>query len=183
MIINKRMKKNIFLATIVLSLWIAAGGQEPAAPKNQQTAPVPSGKTLTPDQALEANVQLMRANIRAERKKLVAANMPLTAEEATKFWPLYDKYIGETIKINDARYELIKEYSQNYTGITDQQADSYIKRWVALDGDNTQLRLKYIPEFEKVISHKKTALFFQIDRRLSMMIELQLASQVPLVEP
>jgi len=78
---------------------------------------------------------------------------------------------------------LVKEYAQNYSGITDAQADSYIKRWVTLDGDNAQLRVKYIPEFEKVISHKKTALFFQIDRRLSMMIELQLASQVPLVKP
>jgi hypothetical protein len=54
---------------------------------------------------------------------------------------------------------------------------------VTLDGDNTQLRLKYIPEFEKVISPKKTALFFQVDRRISMMIELQLASQIPLVQP
>jgi hypothetical protein len=57
------------------------------------------------------------------------------------------------------------------------------KRWLTLDQDNTQLRLKYIPEFERVISHKKTAVFFQIDRRVSMLIELQLASQVPLVKP
>jgi hypothetical protein len=54
---------------------------------------------------------------------------------------------------------------------------------MALDADNTQLRLKYVPEFEKVISPKKTAMFFQIDRRVSMLIELQLASQVPLVKP
>jgi len=54
---------------------------------------------------------------------------------------------------------------------------------VALDQDNTQLRLKFNPEFEKVTSHKKTATFFQIDRRVSMMIEFQLASEVPLVKP
>jgi hypothetical protein len=67
--------------------------------------------------------------------------------------------------------------------MTEEQADSFIKRWVALDGDTIQLRQKYIPEFEKVISHKKTAMFFQMDRRLTMMVELQLASQVPLVTP
>lgn len=54
---------------------------------------------------------------------------------------------------------------------------------MALDQDHTQLRLKFIPEFENVISRKKTALFFQIDRRVAMMIELQLASQVPVVAP
>jgi len=107
----------------------------------------------------------------------------LTEAEATKFWPVYDQYIAETIKVNDARFALIQEYAKNYDTATDEQADSLIKRWIAFDQDNTQLRLKYIPEFEKVSSLKKTAMFFQIDRRVSMMIELQLAGQVPLVKP
>ncbi len=181
-IVNHRWRKNIFLATLLLAMAASLGAQEPAASPAAR-GQEPTGQTVTREQANDANIQLMREDIRAERKKIVAANMPLTADEATKFWPLYDRYVGETIKINDARYALIKEYAQSYSNITDAQADSYIKRWVALDGDNTQLRLKYIPEFEKVISHKKTALFFQIDRRLSMMVELQLASQVPLVKP
>jgi hypothetical protein len=159
--------------------------QQPPSPSQTQPSQPPSSSQTTPtaEQVNEANIQLMRADIRAERKKIVAANMPLTETEATKFWPMYDRYIGETIKVNDARWALIKEYAQNYETISDAQADSYIKRWLALDGENTQLRLKYVPEFEKVISQKKTAMFFQIDRRLAMMIELQLASQIPLVKP
>ncbi len=149
----------------------------------QSSSPAAAGTQMTSEQVAEANVQLMRQDIRSERKKIVAANLPLTETEATKFWPVYDRYIGETIKVNDVRYGLIKEYSQNYQNMTDQQADSFIKRWITLDQDNTQLRLKFVPEFEKVISHKKTAMFFQIDRRVAMMIEIQLASQVPLVNP
>jgi len=174
------------LTMCVLALAAALSAQEPtsgAGDKAQQPTPSARDKEVTSQQVNDDNIQLMRQDLRAERKKIVAANMPLNETEATKFWPLYDRYIGETIKVNDTRYALIKEYAQNYSNITDAQADSYIKRWVALDGDNTQLRLKYIPEFEKVISRKKTALFFQIDRRLSMMIELQLASQVPVVKP
>lgn len=125
----------------------------------------------------------MRQDIRSQRKKIVAANLPLTETEATRFWPLYDRYIGETIKVNDVRYALIKEYANNYQTTSDQQADSFIKRWIALDQDSAQLRLKFIPEFEKVISPKKTAMFFQIDRRLGMLIEVQLASQIPLLNP
>jgi hypothetical protein len=159
----------VFVATTVLSA--------------QQAAPsAASGRNMTEEQVNDANIQLMRQDIRSERKKVVAANMPLTDTEATKFWPVYDRYIAETIKVNDVRFALLKEYAKNDTA-TEEQADSFIKRWLALDQDNTQLRLKYIPEFEKVISHKKTAMFFQIDRRVSMMIELQLASQVPLVKP
>ena len=131
----------------------------------------------------QVNIDLMRQDIRSERKKVVAANMPLSEVEATKFWPVCDRYIGETIKVNDLRFAVLKDYAETYDTATEEQADSFIKRWVALDGDNAQLRLKYIPEFEKVISHKKTAMFFQIDRRVSIMIELQLAARVPLIEP
>ena len=149
----------------------------------QSSAPAASRSNMSSEQVNDANVQLMRQDIRSERKKLVAANLPLTETEATKFWPLYDRYIGETVKVNDVRYALLKEYAQNYQSMTDEQADSFIKRWLALDHDNTALRLKFIPDFEKVISHKKTAMFFQLDRRVAMMIELQLAAQVPLVQP
>ena len=164
------------LATFVFATATLAGAQQPPSPPA-------SGSNMTEEQVNEANIQLMRQDIRSQRKKIVAANLPLTETEATKFWPVYDRYIGETIKINDVRFALIKEYAKNYQTTTDEQADSYIKRWIALDQDYTQLRLKFIPEFEKVISPKKTAMFVQIDRRVAMMIELQLASQVPLLQP
>jgi len=165
--------KLVLRISFILTITAVAGAQQPASP----------GPNMTEEQVNDANIQLMRQDIRSQRKKIVAANLPLTEEEATKFWPVYDRYIAETIKINDVRFALIKEYAKNYATTTDAQADSYIRRWVALDQDYVQLRLKYIAEFEKVISPKKTAMFAQIDRRVAMMIELQLASQVPLVQP
>ena len=173
------MKRNsafLFLLAIAVLGTMVLSAQQPAQ-SNTQSA------NMTSEQVNDANLQLMREDIRAERKKIVAVNMSLTETEATKFWPVYDRYIGETIKVNDVRFALLKDYARNYDNTTDEQADSFIKCWLALDNENTQLRLKYIAEFEKVISHKKTAMFFQIDRRVSMMIELQLASQVPLLKP
>jgi hypothetical protein len=174
------LKKNIaFRLCLATALFVAPT----ALIAHQAARSAANGTNMTEEQVNDANVQLMRQDVRSERKKVVAANMPLTDMEATKFWPVYDRYIAETIKVNDVRFALLKEYAKNFDTATEEQADSFIKRWLALDQDNTQLRLKYIPEFEKVISHKKAAMFFQIDRRVSMMIELQLASQVPLVRP
>ena len=42
--------------------------------------------------------------------------------------------------------------------------------------------MKYVPMFEKVVAAKKTALFCQIDRRIDLMVNLQLASQIPMVD-
>ena len=84
----------------------------------------------SPDKTAEAkaadlNIQLLREDIRADRKQITAANMTLTPDEATKFWPIYDQYIQETIKINDERWGLMKDYSTNYDKMTDDLARDY----------------------------------------------------------
>jgi hypothetical protein len=86
------------------------------------------------------------------------------------------------VKINDAKYALIKEYLQN-TNMTEEQADSLSSRWLAVDESVVQLRLKYIPIFRKALSAKGTALFYQIDRLVQMIIDLQLTGSLPLIEP
>jgi len=146
----------------------------------QQAASQPK---VSADQVADDTVQLMRQDIRSQRKKIVAANLPLTEAEAVKFWPVYDRYVVDHSKIYDTRYALIKEYAQNYNTITDEQANSFIKRWTTTEQEMAQLRLQWMPEFEKVISPKKTAMFYQIDRRLGLMVELQLSSQIPLIKP
>jgi len=45
-----------------------------------------------------------------------------------------------------------------------------------------QLRQKYVPMVAKVLEGKKTATFFQLDRRIAMMMDLQVSSQMPLVQ-
>jgi hypothetical protein len=131
----------------------------------------------------DLEVNLMRKDLRDQKKQVIAANLPLTGDEAAKFWPGYDAYTQQTIKINDRRYELFREYAANYNTMTDAQASSYIRRWNEVDGAFTNLRLEWIPKFEQVLGPKKTAAFFQIDRRVGLMIELQLSSRLPLVQP
>ena len=125
---------------------------------------------------------MLRSDLRSNRKQVVAANMKLTDVEAEKFWPTYEQYVNELVAINNAKYAIIKEYLQN-TNMTEEQADGLSKRWIEVDEQVVQLRLKYIPIFRRSLSAKGTAMFFQIDRRVQMMIDLQLASSIPLIQP
>ena len=124
---------------------------------------------------------MLRRDIRSQKKEIVAANMSLTPDEATKFWPIYDQYTAEVAKIGDSRVALIKEYASSYNTMTDAQANDFMKRATAIDQQFNDTRSKYVPIFEKVISAKKTALWFQIDRRLDLLINLQLAANIPVV--
>jgi hypothetical protein len=130
---------------------------------------------------IEKDLVLLRRDLRAEKKQILALNVSLTADEATKFWPVYDEYAAEMAKHNDQFYAIIKEYAAKQKTLTDADAVSMIKRWSTIQVELAQTRLKYVPAVEKVIPGKKAALFFQIDRRLYALMDLQTASQVPLV--
>lgn len=130
---------------------------------------------------IERDLALLRRDLRADKKKLIALNVPLTETEATKFWPVYDEYTGAMSKVYDEFYSIIKEYAANQKTLTDAQASSMINRWAALQVQQAQTRQKYIPIVEKVIPSRKAALFFQVDRRLYELMDLQVAAQIPLI--
>jgi hypothetical protein len=141
----------------------------PAASKNDQVM-------------TEQDMQLLRQDIRSKKKQLIAANLTLSDAESTKFWPVYDQYTAELVKINDTKYAAIKEYAEKWGTMTDEQALSLVKRSLSVDEAVAKLRIKYVPIFQKVIPGTKVATFFQLDRRLQTVIDLQLASQLPLVQ-
>jgi transposase len=147
---------------------------------SQEVTPAPSEDFQTPT---DEQIQLLRKDIRAQRKQLIAANMKLSGAEAEKFWPIYEAYVDELVAINRTKYDLLKQYAAGYDTMTDQEAQASVGRWVSVDESVAQLRIKYIPTFRRVLSARNTALFFQLDRRIQLMIDLQLVSQLPLIEP
>ena len=130
---------------------------------------------------VETDVVLLRRDLRSDKKQLIALNLKLTETEATKFWPVYDQYAADMAKHNDEFYTLIKDYAEKQKTLTDDEAASMLKRWADIQVELSKTRQKYIPLVEKVISPRKAAYFFQIDRRLFALMDLQTASKLPLI--
>jgi hypothetical protein len=143
--------------------------------EQQQSIAVNRGGLMT-----DSDIQLLRQDLRAQKQKLIAQNLPMTETEAVKFWAIYNRYGDELRQINGEKYRLIKEYGEQWPAMTNDQALIYIRRWLEVDQQVQQLRLKYVPEVSQVLPGKKAATFFQLDRRISMMIDVQLAAQLPL---
>jgi hypothetical protein len=132
--------------------------------------------------AADQDLQMLRKDVRSQKKQIVAANMNFTDAEAEKFWPVYDRYARDLAKIYDTKIALIQEYLDNYKTMSGDEAENYIRRRAAVEQDVMALRLRYVPEFHKVLTGRQEALFFQIEWRLDLMINLQLA-QMPLIDP
>ncbi len=149
-----------------------------SAPLAAQTAPA-----IGVEQALTAtDLEIIRTELRADKRTKTAETLALTDAEAARFWPIYDRYIAELTIINDRKYGLIKEYSEKYGGYSNAQATDFITRWLDVDIKASKLRVKYVPIVGKVLPGIKAASFFQIDRRLAMLINLGLASQLPVLQ-
>jgi hypothetical protein len=132
---------------------------------------------------VDEDIKLIQKDLRSQRKQIIAANMVLGDKEAEQFWPLFERYTQELVARQDEKYALLKQYAQDYSTITDDQAEKYLRGRASVEQAILQVRLKYFPLFLKVLSGKSTALFFQLDWRLGLIMDLQLASQTPVIEP
>jgi Spy/CpxP family protein refolding chaperone len=174
-------KQNFKLVLVVVSLLFLCNVSMIAQTSQQPAPQSTSGAGAQSNNVSDKDIEMLRADLRAQRKQITAQNMTLTADEATKFWPIFEQYRQEAIKPNDERWAVIKDYATNYNTMTDAQAQEYIRRSTAVDQQLLALRMKYVPVFEKVISPKKTALWYQIDRRIDLLINLQLSAVIPMV--
>jgi hypothetical protein len=151
--------------------------QESLAKESSSQSSVVMGQS-----ASDQDIELMRQDLRNKKRQIIAENLPLSDAEAEKFWPIYQHYANDLKQINDEKYALLKDYAQSWGNMSNHNALIYIRRWLEVDQQVQELRSKYVPVVSEVLTGKGTATFFQLDRRISMMMDIQLASQIPLVQ-
>lgn len=174
------MYKSLLIATLLFVM--CGGATKSLVAQTNGAAQAPSAGAQDNPKITDQDIDLLRKDLRSQKKQIVAANLKLTDAQATKFWPMYDQYIAEQTKIHDQKYAVIKEFATSWGTISDAQAEDLTKRALAVDDQVAQLRMKYVSNFLQVLPGKQVATFFQIDRRLQMMVDLQLMSQLPLVQ-
>jgi len=129
---------------------------------------------------LQAYVDLLRSDVRQQKAEIMGAVMLLSAEDATKFWPIYTEYDAELTKLNNQRVENIKEYARNYAQMTDQKADELIQRSLAYQKQRSELFAKTYERVKQSVGAITAARFAQVENQLLMIIDLQIASSLPI---
>jgi len=140
-----------------------------------QTANV-SAKPLT-----DSDIQLLRSDVQADKNTIIAHTMQFSDAESTAFWPVYRDYARDQQAIGDQRLQLIKDYAQNYDSLDDAKAKDMMQRAINIDQKNLSLRQDYWPKFTKALGAKRAAKFYQVDNRITLLINLELTSAIPLI--
>lgn len=133
----------------------------------------------TGDPALDAYIEAIRADLRSDKINVITETMQFNEKEAAAFWPIYKKYEAEQTKLNDERIQVIKEYANNWTTLTDAEARKLAEKSLDLDSRRADLRKRYLAEFSGVLPGLTVAKFFQLEYRLDLLVDLKIASELP----
>jgi hypothetical protein len=126
-------------------------------------------------------IQQLQTDLKADRQAVVAANLPLTEGESKAFWPVYKEYRSEVEKLGDRVAKLVVAYAANFETMDDAKAEAFFSEQLAIDRARVALREKYVPRVRKVLPAMKAARFFQIENKIDSIINVSLASEIPLV--
>ena len=127
-------------------------------------------------------IELIKTQVASQRLALVAENLQLTEAESAIFWPVYREFHAERDKLTDRRISMLKEFRDNFDGLSEDQARRLLDDYIRLQDDFLKLRKKYLRNFRAVLSEKRTLRYFQIENKLDTIIEYELTQVVPLAE-
>jgi hypothetical protein len=126
-------------------------------------------------------VEILRSDLRTENRAIVLANLGLTEEQSKAFNPIYDQYQSAMKAHWDKRIQLIKDYAERYTTMDDATAKSMLTRLNTLEKESLSIRNSYEKRLMKVLPATVVTRWAQIESRLSKLIDLQIAEEIPLM--
>ena len=160
------------LAALAATLFSSGLGLAQQQPSQSQQS---KEQTVNFDPTLES----IRAGLRADKVALITQIMNLSPADSDKFWPVFRKYQSDVTNLTDERIKILRDYEAQYDALSNEQAKSLVDRSFKWEMQRTELRKKYFNEFLKATSAITAAKFIQVDRQLDLLLDIQIAQNMP----
>jgi len=128
---------------------------------------------------IDSTIAVVRANMQAGRTTIITSTMNFNEKEGSAFWPIYQQYEYERSKIDNRRVAVIKEYTHKYPNLTDAEAKAMAEQMLECDSRLAGLKQKYFKNFTKVLPGLTATKFFQLERRIDLMMDMQVEASLP----
>jgi hypothetical protein len=129
----------------------------------------------------DSYIEGLKEDVVATSKEIVKQNLKMTEEEAKIFWPLYDEYMAAHAPIADNRVKITEEYMMNYYGMDDERAKNLVSKAIQSYQDLLDLRKEYVNKMFEQLPAPLVGKFYQLDNRISALVDLVRMSATPLV--
>jgi hypothetical protein len=134
------------------------------------------------ERTLESYMELMRSDLRTAKVAIITEVMQFTDAESEVFWPIYREYQLEMEKLNDELIYLIREYLAGYGKHSDADAEKLLKKRFGLDKKQIGIEEKYFRKMARALPTKTAVKFFQLEHTIGLLVDLQIAAELPFIE-
>jgi hypothetical protein len=132
------------------------------------------------DFGMQSYEEVLRADLRAKHAEVIGKAMRLSGKEAEAFWPIFGDYQKDLKKLNDEKIDILKEYYRSYENLTGEKAYELAERVLDYEAGRVKLKRYYFKKFSKALSPQTAVKFFQVDNQVQALVDLQIASELPL---
>jgi hypothetical protein len=131
-------------------------------------------------QSNKEEVDLMQAAFGMEKKAMVEEFVKVDAAQKDAFWKLYDEYESARKDLGKERIDLLKQYADNYSKLTNEAADAWTVKVIDLSKRTDALLVSYYNKIKKVTNPVVALQFYQVESYILSGIRLSLLEQLPL---
>ncbi len=156
------MTRNLILLTMTFSLFVLS----PLRAQTQATS-------------IDSAIEVARADMRADKITIISGTMNFSDKDGAAFWPIYQQYEHERSVLDDGRVAVIKAYTEKYSNLTDADAKAMAERMFDYDSRLAGLKKSYFKKFNKVLPALTVTKFFQLERRIDLMMDMQVEASLP----
>jgi hypothetical protein len=139
----------------------------------------PLGRAQDQEPNIDSTIAVVRANMRADRAALITTGMNFNDKDGAAFWPIYQQYEYERSRLDDRRAGVIKQYTQKFPNLTDADAKAMAGQMFDCESRLAELKKKYYKKFNKVLPGLTVTKFFQLERRVDLLMDMNVEYSLP----
>ncbi len=104
-----------------------------------------------------------KERIEAMKIGFITKRLSLTAEEAQRFWPIYNRFVDEQEKLRKTTKANLIEELADPSALSDAEAEKALQEMLLFKSNEAELIRKYTNEFKKVIPVQKVVMLFKAE--------------------
>jgi len=122
---------------------------------------------------------MLDADLTRNREEVIIKVLNISDGDIAIFSPIYREYQEELARLNDRRLILIQEFAAIQGAMSQEMAEVMMEQFLELEEKEFEIREKCLLKLEEKMTPHFASVFYHVDTKLNLMVNLQLATKLP----
>lgn len=137
--------------------------------------------TISAFSQTKSEIDLAQAIFGIEKMQMVAAYVNPGEEYTVAFIDLYEEYEEKRMKLGKVSIGLLKQYADEWNGMTNEQADAWMKKIIETRAKRDKLITTYYKKVKKSTNAIIATQFYQVETFILAAVRVSIYEEIPFV--